>query len=114
MTDDRSTRQADSSADATEKNRPVNVTDGNIKAAIWRNETDKGVMHNTTLTRSYQDSNGDWQETNSFPSKDLLRVAEVAREAYGRASKMDREERRVAFKEQRQDRERQPSQDRER
>lgn len=95
---------------ADNQKRPVNVTDGNIKAAIWRNETEKGVMHNTKLTRSYQDGNGNWQEANSFPSKDLLRVAEVARKAYDRASEMDRE----AFKEKRQERQRGPHQDRDR
>lgn len=97
MNNEQDNRRSDSSADAPEKKRPVNVTDGNIKAAIWRNETEKGVMHNTKLTRSYQDSDGNWQEANSFPSKDLLRVAEVARKAYDRASEMDRE----AFKEKR-------------
>src|SRR5580658_5053288 len=53
-----------------------------LKAAVWRNETDNGVMFNTTLSRSYKDGE-EWRESQSFGWDDLLIVAELLRTCYG-------------------------------
>lgn len=50
---------------------------GAVKAAIWRNDTDKGVWFNVTFERIYKDGN-EWQSTESFGRDDLLLVAKVA------------------------------------
>jgi hypothetical protein len=60
------------------KNRPVHqVRLGRIKAAVWQNETEKGVRHNVTFTRLYRDGD-QWKDTTSFGRDDLPLVAKVA------------------------------------
>lgn len=81
--------------------RPKTVRDGDIKASIWRNEGESGVFHSTTLARTYEDKDGRLRDTNSFIGTDLLRVAEIARQAYTQSRAMDREARKSAFKEKR-------------
>jgi hypothetical protein len=57
------------------KNRPVHVIRfGGIKAAIWRNQTSAGPIHNVTLTRSYKDGDK-WKESTSYGFDDLLTAA---------------------------------------
>ena len=85
----------------TEKPRPKTLRDGDIKASIWRNEGEKGVYYVTTLARTYEGKDGELRDTNNFVGTDLLRVAELAREAYTQSRVMDREERKAAFKEKR-------------
>lgn len=60
------------------KTRPVHeVRMGRIKAAVWANETDKGVFHDVTLSRIYK--NGDtWKSTERFSRDDLPLVVKVA------------------------------------
>jgi hypothetical protein len=53
-----------------------------LKAAVWRNEVDNGVMFNTTLSRSYKNGE-EWRESQSFGWDDLLIVAELLRTCYG-------------------------------
>ncbi len=66
-----------------ESNRPVHtIRHGRIKAAIWANQTQKGVMHNVTLTRSYQDDQGNWFDTQSFGVSDLMIVAKATFDAH--------------------------------
>jgi len=61
-----------------EKVKPVHqVRLGAVKAAIWRNDTEKGVRFNTTFARIYKDGD-DWKSTESFGRDDLLLVAKVA------------------------------------
>ena len=50
---------------------------GGIKAAIWKNDTERGPRHSVQLTRSYQ-VEGEWKTTNSFGSTDLAILAQVA------------------------------------
>ena len=87
-----------SSNDYHSKDRPVeNLREGPLKAAIWRNESEKGAYHSVTLARTYKDKNGDLRDTNSFRAKDMLSLSELARRAHHHTSDLDRE----AFKEQR-------------
>ena len=66
-----------------EANRPVHtIRHGRIKAAIWGNQTQKGMMHNVTITRSYQDDQGNWSDTQSFGVADLMTVAKAAFDAH--------------------------------
>jgi hypothetical protein len=63
--------------------RPVHtLRHRSIKAAIWRNQTEKGTMFNVTLSRSYRDENENWQETHSFGYDDLANVAALMYEAH--------------------------------
>ena len=49
---------------------------GSVKAAIWTNETDKGVMHNVTVSRIYRSGDA-WKSSDSFGRDDLLVVGKV-------------------------------------
>jgi hypothetical protein len=64
------------------KDKPAHqIRLGSIKAAIWANDTDKGVRHNTTLSRLYKDGE-EWRSTESFGRDDLLLLAKVADQAH--------------------------------
>lgn len=64
------------------RERPAHeVRFGTVKAAIWKNTTDKGVRFNVTFSRSYKDSE-EWKSTDSFGRDDLLAVAKAANEAH--------------------------------
>jgi hypothetical protein len=59
---------------------------GGVRAAIWRRETEKDgrsvVEHNTKITRSYRDKQGNWQEVNTYYPDDLAKLILVTQEAY--------------------------------
>ena len=60
------------------KNVPVHtVRVGSIKVAIWRNSTQNGPMHNSTLVRSYKNQQGEWAESGSLSRDDLLVAAKA-------------------------------------
>ena len=60
-----------------EKQKPVHeVRIGAIKAAVWKNDTEKGARYNTTFTRLYRE-NDEWQYTDSFGRDDLLHRHQV-------------------------------------
>jgi hypothetical protein len=64
-------------------NRPVRtLRHRRLKAAIWRNDTEKGPMFNVTIVRSYRDGNGEWQDTQSIGYDDLMNVAALLHEAH--------------------------------
>jgi hypothetical protein len=64
------------------KDKPAHeVRLGSIKAAIWKNDTEKGVRYNTTFTRLYRDGD-EWQSTDSFGRDDLLTLGKVADQAH--------------------------------
>ena len=67
------------------KAQPVDeVRIGSIKAAIWRNEGEKGPRFNVTLQRIYRTEDGKWHSTGSFGRDDLLLVKKVADAAHTR------------------------------
>lgn len=77
---------------AKEKTPPAHeVRLGRIKAAIWKNETDKGPRYNTTLSRIYLDE-GEWKPTESFGRDDLLLLAKVADQAHSWICEQPREQ----------------------
>lgn len=64
------------------KARPVHeVRLGSIKAAIWENQTEKGVRHNVTLRRLYR-QDGQWKDSDSFGRDDLLLLAKIIDQAH--------------------------------
>ena len=72
--------------------RPADtLRDGNLKATIWKNQGENGVYYTTTFARTYEDKNGKLQDINSFSGTDLLRVSELAREAYARSNELRRD-----------------------
>ncbi|MEQ8602857.1 MAG: hypothetical protein RIB45_06030 [Marivibrio sp.] len=86
-------------------NKPADVIrDSNLKATLWRNESDKGPYFATEFARTYTDDEGKPRDTSSFIGTDLLRVSELARKAYDRSAELRREE----FKNRRRDEDRAP------
>lgn len=64
-------------------NRPVEVIrDGSLKATIWENEGENGILYSTTLARTYHANDGALKDSHSFSGSELLRIAELARQAY--------------------------------
>ena len=60
------------------KDKPIHeVRLGSIKAAVWKNDTEKGVRYNTTFSRIYRDGD-EWKCTDSFGRDDLLVLAKVS------------------------------------
>ena len=53
------------------------VRSGAVKAAVWENDTQHGVMHNVMVSRSYKDDQGNWQGSGSFGADDLLPLAKA-------------------------------------
>ena len=80
---------------STEQKAPLRpadtLRDGALKATIWENHGENGTYYTTTLARTYEDKNGKLRDTNSFGGTDLLRVAELARDAYARSNALRRE-----------------------
>ncbi|MBX7257329.1 MAG: hypothetical protein K1Y02_13280 [Candidatus Hydrogenedentes bacterium] len=65
-----------------EKDKPVQeIRLGKIKAAIWANDTDKGVRYNVTVSRLYRDGQT-WKNSSSFGRDDLLLASKVLDRAH--------------------------------
>jgi len=75
------------------KTKPVaEVRYGNVRAAIWRNESQESSWFNVTFERSYRDED-EFKSSQSFGRDDLLLLAKVANEAHTLVYDMQREER---------------------
>jgi len=65
------------------KQRPAQtIRYGRLKAAIWRQESDKGSWYSVTFARAYRDQDGNWQSSGSFGRDDLLVLAKIADQAH--------------------------------
>ncbi|MCB1682367.1 MAG: hypothetical protein KDI65_10600 [Alphaproteobacteria bacterium] len=74
-------------------NRPEDVLrDGNLKATVWKNEGENGDYYSTTLSRTWQDEDGNYRDSHSFSGAELLRVSELARGAYARTNELRQEQ----------------------
>lgn len=51
---------------------------GFVNVAVWKNESDGRVFYNTTFSRSYKDSDGDYKDGDSFGHADLACVGKLA------------------------------------
>ena len=78
-------------ADETTNRPEETLREGQLKAAIWRNESEKGAYHQVTLSRTYKDRDGNLRDTGSFRSQDMLGLAELARRTHHRVQDLDRE-----------------------
>lgn len=65
----------------TKKQKPHTIRLGSIKAAIWKNETEKGSRYNVTVARLYKDGVA-WKQSDSFGRDDLPAVQAVLQQAY--------------------------------
>lgn len=81
----------------TDDNRPIEtIRDGRFKASIWNNEGENGPYLSVKFAKTYNDANGNAQDTQTFSDSDLLHVAELARETY-RVSRDLRQELRAEY-----------------
>ena len=67
----------------TQHNKPaLTLTDGALKAAIWRNSSENSAFYSVTFSRSYRKSEGQYGDAHSFSGSELLRLANLADRAY--------------------------------
>jgi len=70
----------------TTNNKPVlTISDGALKASIWRNEAEKGAFYSVTFARRYKRADGNFADTHSYSGAELLRLAKLAERAYENA-----------------------------
>ncbi|MEM7060253.1 MAG: hypothetical protein AAF557_21950 [Pseudomonadota bacterium] len=76
-----------------DQNHPLDtLRDGRLKATVWENQNESGeTYHTVSLAKTYEDRNGKLQDSHSFSGSELLRVAELAREAHGVIREVRRE-----------------------
>ena len=73
-------------------NPPTSILkDGNLKASIWENVGQKGTYFTTTFAKVYEDRDGNLRDTSVFNNSDLLKVSELARQAYSRTNELRQE-----------------------
>jgi hypothetical protein len=63
-----------------------------VQAAIWKNESENGIFHSVTFSRSYKDGN-DYRDVDSFSGTQLLQLSQLAAKAYDRAEELNRDAR---------------------
>lgn len=67
-----------------------------VSAAIWQNDGSNGeAFYNVTFERSYKDSEGSWQRSDSFTVNDLLLLAKVADQAHSEIYKVRAKDRKA-------------------
>ncbi len=87
------TQHRTQTTETQEANHPVEtLRDGWLKAAIWRNESERGAFFTTTVARTYRDEQGRLHDTQNFKGDDLLRLGELTRQAHHRTNELAREE----------------------
>jgi hypothetical protein len=76
-------------------NRPVaKFKYGSIAVDVWPNQTENGIIYNTTISNSYKDDkSGEWKTTHSFSPTDLLVVGELARQAFVKITELKQQSR---------------------
>ena len=67
------------------------LRDGMLKATIWENQGEQGLFHTATLSKIFE-KDGKLKDGHSFAGGDLLRIAELAKEAYHRIRRYRAEE----------------------
>lgn len=68
------------------------IRDGALKASIWKNQGEKGPFYSVRITRTYTDDQGNYHDSDSFSGSELLRVARLADQAYGRTAELRADE----------------------
>lgn len=76
----------------TKKTNPQpakSLRDADIKAAIWKNESENGPFPSVTFGRTYtDDKTGEVKDSDSFSGSQLLRLARLADKAYDAQAKL--------------------------
>ncbi len=68
------------------------IRDDDLKASIWENEGKNGIYFTTTFAKTYQDKKTEkLRDTDAFNNSDLLKVSELARQAYSRTNELRKE-----------------------
>lgn len=80
-------KSTQSSGDTASTKPAATIRLGNLKCVLWRNESDNGPWHVADLVRTFKNEAG-FQETNKVPAEDLLRVAFLAQQAYGKLQEL--------------------------
>ncbi len=60
----------------------IELRDGPLRSASWRNEGEHGAFYNTRMSRSYVNKEGQYQETTTMRERDLLPLAKLAEDTY--------------------------------
>ena len=77
---------------STAKNKPADeVRVGSVRAAIWRNEGDRGARYSVTFERLYKEG-ADWKSSSSFGRDELLLLAKVADRAHSKIYELTAED----------------------
>lgn len=64
-------------------NKPVYSSRTNrVEVAIWKNESEDSIWHNTTFTKNYREEDGTLKSTGNFKMDDLPAIAFLATKAY--------------------------------
>jgi hypothetical protein len=50
---------------------------GFVSASVWKNKSGDSTFYNVTLQVRYKDDNGEWQDSNSLSTDQLLNAAKV-------------------------------------
>lgn len=58
------------------------IASGPVSARVFLNPTEKGQMLSATVSRSYRGEDGEWKNTNTYSSRDLLHLASVAQRSH--------------------------------
>lgn len=66
--------------------------DGALSISLWRNLNGDKSFYTTQMQKVYTDDNGETQNTYSINGKDLLKVANLATQAYGYITYMSKDE----------------------
>jgi len=75
-----------------QKTKPVRTLwHGNVKANIWLNPTQNGVIYSVNYARIYTDKHGKLREAYTFSDIENLRLKELAREAGDALKKLKQE-----------------------
>jgi hypothetical protein len=90
-------------SDIAKGNKPWNeVRDGTLKIAMWKNESEKGPWYQSSIRNAYKDkATGEWKDTDNLDEDDLLKLIQLAQEAYAsirsdkRAHAMSRKEKKA-------------------
>lgn len=54
---------------------------GYVEATVWRNEGDTGVWFNITVRRSWKNDNDEWQESNSYGTRESCQLVQAVQMA---------------------------------
>ena len=66
------------------------IRDGAMKITIWENEGEKGTFFTANITKTYKKDEV-LHDGHNFSGTDLLRIAELAKEAYAEINSLRRE-----------------------